>query len=352
MLKQAISLLFDTAAAGALRRASFSRPENGDGSRVTLRACTHKGEALIATEKSTADGKVYHKNLSLESAEEALYTLAAPYMQININTALGDAEYKRSAKGKEIIIGGDKLKRALKTEAPSFADALTESLDRKKNYILSGNEPFLCALGISDARGRVHDKKQAKFRQINRFLEHIRDIESALPKDGTLLIYDLCCGSGCIGLTVAKLFPNIKVICIDLSDKAIEYTTTNKELLGADNVTIIKADVLDSVGFLGLPRPDIILSNPPYIKTEEIKTLQPEIAFEPFMALDGGDDGLVFYRALSEGWFTYINKGGYIAMEIGEDQGKDVLSLFVNKAEKARVIKDASGLDRVVAVKR
>ena len=173
-----------------------------------------------------------------------------------------------------------------------------------------------------------------------------------IQKNDFKVVYDLCCGSGCIGLTVAKLFPTVKVICIDLSDKAIEYTTTNKELLDADNVTIVKADVLDSVGFLGLPRPDIILSNPPYIKTEEINSLQPEIAFEPFMALDGGDDGLVFYRALSENWFTYINKGGYIAMEIGEEQGKDVLSMFINKAEKARIIKDASNLDRVVAVKR
>lgn len=173
-----------------------------------------------------------------------------------------------------------------------------------------------------------------------------------IQKNDFKVVYDLCCGSGCIGLTVAKLFPAIKVICVDISDKAIEYTTMNKELLGADNVTIVKADVLDNVGFLGLPRPDLILSNPPYIKTEEIKTLQPEIAFEPFMALDGGADGLVFYRSLSENWFTYINKGGYIAMEIGEEQGKAVLSLFLNKAEKARVIKDASGLDRVVAVKR
>lgn len=173
-----------------------------------------------------------------------------------------------------------------------------------------------------------------------------------IQKNDFKVVYDLCCGSGCIGLTVAKLFPTVKVICVDISDKAIEYTTMNKEFLGADNVTIVKADVLDNVGFLGLPRPDIILSNPPYIKTEEIKTLQPEIAFEPFMALDGGADGLVFYRSLSEGWYTYINKGGYIAMEIGEDQGADVLSLFLDKAEKARVIKDASGLDRVVAVKR
>lgn len=173
-----------------------------------------------------------------------------------------------------------------------------------------------------------------------------------IQKNDFKVVYDLCCGSGCIGLTVAKLFPAVKVICIDLSDKAIEYTTMNKELLGADNVTVVKADALDSVAFLGLPRPDIILSNPPYIKTEEIKTLQPEIAFEPLMAFDGGEDGLIFYRALSENWFTYINKGGYIAMEIGEEQGKDVLSLFLNKAEKARIIKDANGLDRVVAVKR
>ena len=71
-----------------------------------------------------------------------------------------------------------------------------------------------------------------------------------------------------------------------------------------------------------------------------------------FIALDGGDDGLKFYRALSDNWYAYINKDGYIAMEIGEDQGKDVLSLFVDKAQKAKIIKDAAGLDRVVAIKR
>ncbi len=166
------------------------------------------------------------------------------------------------------------------------------------------------------------------------------------------VVYDLCCGSGCIGLTVAKLFPHIKVYCVDVSEKAIEYTNKNKEFLDVDNVVVINADVLSSVGFLGLPRPDLILSNPPYIRTEDIKTLQPEIAYEPTLALDGGEDGLMFYRALSDNWFIYINKDGYIAMEIGEDQGKDVLSLFVDKAQKARIIKDAAGLDRVVAVKR
>lgn len=166
------------------------------------------------------------------------------------------------------------------------------------------------------------------------------------------VLFDLCCGSGCVGLSVAKLFPTVKVYCIDISDKAIEYTNKNKDFLDVPNVTVLKKDVLETIGFLGLPRPDIILSNPPYIRTDEIKTLQPEIAYEPELALDGGADGLEFYRSLAENWFPYINKGGYIAMECGEDQAKDVLSLFADKAQKGCILKDAAGLDRVVGVRR
>ncbi len=173
-----------------------------------------------------------------------------------------------------------------------------------------------------------------------------------IQKHGYSVIMDLCCGSGCIGLSIAKLCPKTKVYCLDISDKALEYTRMNKELLGADNVTVMKCDILQSSGFLGLPRPDIILSNPPYIKTAEVETLQPEIAFEPTLALDGGEDGLVFYRALSEIWYPFINRGGYLAMECGEEQAKDIFSLFVDKAEKGKVIKDASDLDRVVVVAR
>ena len=173
-----------------------------------------------------------------------------------------------------------------------------------------------------------------------------------IQKHGYTVVLDLCCGSGCIGLSVAKLCPQVKVYCVDVSDKALEYTRQNKELLDADNVTVIKADILESMGFVGLPRPDIILSNPPYIPTEEIKTLQEEVHFEPQLALDGGDDGLKFYRALSEIWYPFIKRGGYLAMECGETQASDIVSLFVDKAEKGKVIKDASGLERVVVIAR
>ena len=119
-----------------------------------------------------------------------------------------------------------------------------------------------------------------------------------------------------------------------------------------DNVKVVKADILDGTSFIGLPRPDIILSNPPYIRSDEIATLQTEVSFEPRLALDGGEDGLIFYRQLSEIWYPLINRGGYLAMECGEDQAEDILSLFVGKAEKGNIIKDASDLDRVVVVSR
>ncbi|MBE6656728.1 MAG: methyltransferase [Ruminococcaceae bacterium] len=248
MLNQAISLLFDAAAKGCLRRAVFSRHQSGDGSRVSARLCTHKGELLLATERHTADGKVFHQNLSLDGLEAALLPVAACYMQINIITSLGDAEYKRSVKGKEVIIGGDKLKRALALSAPSFADALTETLDRKKNYILSGEEPFLKALAISDARGRVHDKKQAKFRQINRFLEHIRDIESALPDEGKLLIYDLCCGKSYLSFAVYHYFKNIQgrdveMLGMDLKDDCMRFCADVAKELSFDGMTFRTGDI-------------------------------------------------------------------------------------------------------------
>ena len=262
MLNDVLSLLFDAAATGSLRKAVLSRPENGDGSRISARVCTHKGETLLATEKSTSDGKVYHKNLSLTGLEEALLPLASPYMQINLVTALGDAEYKRSAKGKEVFLGAEKLKRALKSAAPSFADAINETLDRKKNYILSGNEPFLKALGISDAKGRVHDKKQAKFRQINRFLEHIRDIEGALPKTGRLLIYDLCCGKSYLSFAVYHYFKNVKnreveMLGMDLKEDCMRFCADVARELSFDGMHFQTGDIRT---LPKEPAPDLVLS--------------------------------------------------------------------------------------------
>lgn len=173
-----------------------------------------------------------------------------------------------------------------------------------------------------------------------------------IRKNGYSVVLDLCCGSGCVGLSIAKMCPRTKVYCVDISDTALEYTRKNKELLDAQNVTVIKSDVLESTGFVGIPRPDIIVTNPPYIPTEQIKTLQKEVTFEPTLALDGGADGLTFYRSLSEIWYPFINRGGFLAMECGEEQASDIVSMFVDKAEKGKVMKDAAGHDRVVVIAR
>lgn len=166
------------------------------------------------------------------------------------------------------------------------------------------------------------------------------------------VIFDLCTGSGCIGISVAKQFPSCKVYCVDISDDAVALAKENAKRLEAYNVEVIKGDIFEGIEALKLPQPDMILSNPPYIISDEIPLLQKEVGFEPALALDGGIDGLSFYRALSEKWFPYLTKGGTCAMECGENQAHDILSMFLKKADGARLIKDGADTDRVVVVRR
>lgn len=177
-------------------------------------------------------------------------------------------------------------------------------------------------------------------------------IYNKLKSNPPKVVYDICTGSGCIGITIAKLFPSAKVFCIDISDTAIEYATLNKERLEADNVKVIKGDMLDPTTPLGLPFADVIVSNPPYIKTEELPQLQKEVQFEPSLALDGGEDGLKFYRALRDNWFSFLNLDGYMLLECGENQATDILEIFLTTAKGARILKDGQDIERVVVLKK
>ena len=159
-------------------------------------------------EYSLPGNTVSHKNITEDNLAKELMPIIEAYKQANLITQLGDAEYKRKT-GKEVILGGDSLKRKLEGKTLAFESAI-EALDNKKNYILQGDEEFLKRLGISSADGRVHDKKQGKFRQINRFLEHIEDIYTALPSDGEIKIYDLCCGKSYLSFAVYYYLTAIK----------------------------------------------------------------------------------------------------------------------------------------------
>lgn len=192
-----------------LKKLVLSRPKDGEISKISCRLCAHRGRRLLAMEYSLPGNTVSHKNVGEDGLISEVAALLDNYKQINLITTVGDAELKCSKNGKETVIGGENLRRKLGGEAPAFESAI-QSLDKKKNYILSGEEVFLKRLGISSSEGRVHDKKQGKFRQINRFLEHIEEIYPRLPAQGRINIYDLCCGKSYLSFAVYHYLTEIK----------------------------------------------------------------------------------------------------------------------------------------------
>ena len=162
-------------------------------------------------------------------------------------------------------------------------------------------------------------------------------------------VLDLCTGSGCIALSILNYTNETKALCTDISVKAISVAKKNAEKLGlSDRAEIVLTDLFPGkeVGKF-----DILVSNPPYIRTDVIESLAPEVKdYEPRLALDGSEDGLVFYRRIIEGAGEYLYSGAYVFLEIGYDQGNDVKELMVKagKYHDIEVIKDYSGNDRVV----
>ncbi len=161
------------------------------------------------------------------------------------------------------------------------------------------------------------------------------------------VVFDLCSGSGCIAISVAKLFPKAKVYAVEKSPEALSYLKKNAKLNKAKNVEIINGDVADKRLLQGIV-PDLILSNPPYIKSDELPTLQKEVQCEPSMALDGGKDGLDFYKILAENWLYRLPKGSFMAVECGEAQAEDVSQLFFLAGSTTDTVNDLSGIQRVV----
>ena len=158
--------------------------------------------------------------------------------------------------------------------------------------------------------------------------------------------FDLCSGSGCIGISIAKAVNNSTVYLLEKSEKAFAFLNKNILFNDVNNCKAIHGDLFDGCSWH--EKADILLSNPPYIRTDVISTLQPEVQKEPHMALDGGTDGLMFYRAIAEKWLDNLKVGGTFAVEIGEEQGNDVKNIFSPYFTETRVVKDYSGLDRVI----
>jgi len=230
-----------------LKKLIFSRPKDSEVLKVSARLCSHRGKRILALEYSLPGNTVSQKNVREEDLQSKISELMSSYKQANLITTLGDTEWKISKGGKEVLLGGDALKRKLDGKALLFESAI-EALDKKKNYILSGKEDFLITLGISDKSGRVHDKKQGKFRQINKFLEHIDSIYDKLPKENKILIYDLCCGKSYLSFAVYYYLTAIKgreveLLGIDLKRDVITWCDSVARELGYYGMRFVCDDI-------------------------------------------------------------------------------------------------------------
>ena len=160
-------------------------------------------------------------------------------------------------------------------------------------------------------------------------------------------ILDLCTGSGAISISLSKFVPNAKLYASDISIKALEVAKKNSK---SHKIKFIQSNLFENINDIF----DIIVTNPPYIKTDEISLLSKEVQNEPTLALDGGQDGLVFYRKIIKQANNYLKHNGYLCTEIGEDQKEEVLELIKQEANYVNIktYKDLSGNDRVITCKK
>lgn len=179
----------------------------------------------------------------------------------------------------------------------------------------------------------------------------VEEVINIANKINAKKILDLCTGSGAIAISLAKYIENSKITAVDISNKALSVAKLNAKNNEVENqITFVESDLFDK---LNKEKYDMIVSNPPYIKKGVIKTLDKEVQKEPKIALDGGYDGLDFYRKIIHQGYEYLKFKGYLCLEIGYDQKIDVIELIENeeKYKDTYCKKDLYANDRVVITK-
>ena len=240
------SLVMLAASSEALKKLVLTAPTDKDTLRATGTLRLVGGKLCLQMERFTRDGKARHENIPVDEGGEArLSSYLADYGRANLLTTAGDAELRPAKRDGWVLLGGDKLRRKL-TGGGAAAVEIGGN-DKKKTRILTGDEPFLKLLGVSDATGRVYDKKGAKFRQINRFLELIRDTLPNLPT-GEIVIADLCCGKSYLSFAVYHYFANIlgykvEMTGVDLKPDVIAYCSEVAEKLGMTGLHFLCGDI-------------------------------------------------------------------------------------------------------------
>lgn len=174
----------------------------------------------------------------------------------------------------------------------------------------------------------------------------VEEVIKIAQKYNSPRILDLCTGSGAIAISLKKFIPNADIIAVDISEKALEIAKRNAEKLEA-KINFVKSDLFDK---LDNKKFDIIVSNPPYIRKDEIKKLSEEVQKEPKIALNGGEDGLDFYRIITEQAINYLKTGSFLCFEIGYNQKNDVIKIIEDEQNYKNIYckKDLYGNDRII----
>jgi len=227
-----------------LQKLTLSKAEDPSIIKTTGRLIAIKGKIHLALEVFYANGKAIQKNLPAEVAPSEIASLIPKdYKQLNIITAHGNCEVKVSRKNKITII--DHIKRD-ETQAVELIH------DRKKRYLIPDNVPvdFLIALGVQDPKGFIYDKKRSKFRQINRFLEIVSDVENQIVSGKDLYILDLCCGKSYLSFALYYYFTtirhcNVTMDCVDLKKDVIDFCSSIAEQLHYNGLHFTAGDIRD-----------------------------------------------------------------------------------------------------------
>lgn len=208
-----------------------------------------------------------------------------------------------------------------------------------------------------------HITHQKEFMKLNFFVDEnvliprqdteilVEEVIKIAQKTNAKKILDLCTGSGAIAVSLAKYLPKSEITAIDISNEALKIAKKNAINNQVEHqITFISSDMFTN---LNDEKFDIIVSNPPYIKRNVIESLDEEVKKEPYIALDGGEDGLYFYKKIISESYKYLRYGGYLCLEIGFDQKIDVIELIENeeKFENTYSKKDLYDNDRIIVTK-
>lgn len=175
-------------------------------------------------------------------------------------------------------------------------------------------------------------------------VENVVQIAKNINADN-IKVLDMCTGSGCIAISIDRYINKANVVAVDISKEALEVAQINNQMNNT-NVEFIQSNLFENLTDKEF---DIIVSNPPYIPSEDITKLQKEVLHEPIIALDGGKDGLDIYRMIIIFSKEYLNENGYLILEIGFDQAKDIVELLKEEGYvNIEVIKDLANNDRVI----